>query len=44
MWEVIANLAGSGVTVFLTTQYLEDADQLAEVVKILWRSRPLPDA
>src|SRR5215831_10140084 len=30
MWEVITRLAGSGVTVFLTTQYLEEADQLAD--------------
>ena len=35
MWEVIANLAGSGVTVFLTTQYLEDADQLADRIAVL---------
>ncbi|MDN3352942.1 ATP-binding cassette domain-containing protein [Actinomadura sp. DC4] len=29
MWEVITDLTGSGVTVFLTTQYLEEADRLA---------------
>jgi ABC-2 type transport system ATP-binding protein len=29
MWEVITGLVGSGVTVFLTTQYLEEADRLA---------------
>jgi ABC-2 type transport system ATP-binding protein len=29
LWEVITGLAGSGVTVFLTTQYLEEADRLA---------------
>jgi ABC-2 type transport system ATP-binding protein len=29
MWEVITGLAGSGVTVFLTTQYLDEADRLA---------------
>lgn len=35
MWQVIADLAGSGVTVFLTTQYLEDADQLADRVAVV---------
>ena len=29
MWEVVTGLAGSGVTVFLTTQYLDEADRLA---------------
>ena len=29
MWEVITDLTGTGVTVFLTTQYLEEADRLA---------------
>jgi ABC-2 type transport system ATP-binding protein len=35
MWQVIKDLAGSGVTVFLTTQYLEEADQLAELIAVL---------
>ena len=35
MWRVIADLAGSGVTVFLTTQYLEEADRLADTVAVL---------
>src|SRR5215468_5841048 len=30
MWEVITGLVGGGVTVFLTTQYLEEADRLAD--------------
>jgi len=29
MWRVVEGLAASGVTVFLTTQYLEEADRLA---------------
>ncbi|HET6706765.1 ATP-binding cassette domain-containing protein [Amycolatopsis sp.] len=29
MWTVLAELARSGVTIFLTTQYLEEADKLA---------------
>ena len=35
MWRVIAGLAASGVTVFLTTQYLEEADQLADRIAVL---------
>ncbi len=36
MWEVVSDLAGSsGVTVFLTTQYLEEADQLADRIAVL---------
>ena len=35
MWRVIGELAGSGVTIFLTTQYLEEADQLAGRVAVL---------
>ena len=30
MWDIVARLADSGVTVLLTTQYLEEADQLAD--------------
>ena len=35
MWATIASLAESGTTVFLTTQYLEEADQLADQIAIL---------
>ena len=35
MWQVISKLAGSGVTIFLTTQYLEEADLLAGRVAVL---------
>ena len=34
-WQVIGELAGSGVTIFLTTQYLEEADLLAGRVAVL---------
>jgi ABC-2 type transport system ATP-binding protein len=34
-WQVIADLAGSGVTVLLTTQYLEEADQLADRIAVI---------
>ena len=35
MWDTVAGLAGEGVTVFLTTQYLEEADRLADRVAVL---------
>jgi ABC-2 type transport system ATP-binding protein len=35
MWETIKTLAKSGTTIFLTTQYLEEADQLADKIAIL---------
>lgn len=35
LWKVISSLAASGVTVFLTTQYLEEADQLAHRIAVL---------
>jgi ABC-2 type transport system ATP-binding protein len=35
MWRVIEGLAESGVTIFLTTQYLEEADRLADRIAVL---------
>jgi ABC-2 type transport system ATP-binding protein len=35
MWGIIRGLVADGVTVFLTTQYLEEADQLANRVAVL---------
>lgn len=35
MWKIIKDLRYSGITVFLTTQYLEEADQLADQIAIL---------
>ena len=35
IWEEVAALNGEGTTVFLTTQYLEEADQLADRVGII---------
>jgi len=35
MWRAVAGLAASGVTVFLTTQYLEEADRLAGRIAVL---------
>jgi ABC-2 type transport system ATP-binding protein len=39
VWDIVRGLAGDGTTVFLTTQYLEEADQLADRVAILDRGR-----
>jgi ABC-2 type transport system ATP-binding protein len=35
MWQVVKDLTRSGVTIFLTTQYLEEADQLADQIALL---------
>ncbi|WP_217199007.1 ATP-binding cassette domain-containing protein [Streptomyces buecherae] len=35
MWGIIRGLVSTGVTVFLTTQYLEEADQLADRIAVL---------
>jgi ABC-2 type transport system ATP-binding protein len=35
MWQIVKDLTRSRVTVFLTTQYLEEADQLADQVALL---------
>ncbi|MGN6359198.1 MAG: ABC transporter ATP-binding protein [Thermomicrobiales bacterium] len=35
VWQVIRNLAASGTTVFLTTQYLDEAEKLADRIAIL---------
>jgi ABC-2 type transport system ATP-binding protein len=35
MWEIVTGLTASGVTVFLTTQYLDEADYLADRIAVL---------
>jgi ABC-2 type transport system ATP-binding protein len=48
MWQLIRELVAGGVTIFLTTQYLEEADQLADQVAVLDHGRLIaegaPDA
>jgi ABC-2 type transport system ATP-binding protein len=39
MWQLIRDLAAEGVTILLTTQYLEEADQLADRIAVLDRGR-----
>ena len=35
MWEVIADLVAGGTTLLLTTQYLEEADRLADKIVVI---------
>jgi ABC-2 type transport system ATP-binding protein len=35
MWDIVRELVADGVTVFLTTQYLEEADRLADRIAVL---------
>ncbi|WP_129844018.1 ATP-binding cassette domain-containing protein [Streptomyces sp. RFCAC02] len=35
MWDMVRSLVAGGTTVFLTTQYLEEADQLADRIAVL---------
>jgi ABC-2 type transport system ATP-binding protein len=35
MWEIIRGLVADGVTIFLTTQYLDEADRLADRIAVL---------
>jgi ABC-2 type transport system ATP-binding protein len=35
MWNIVRELVADGMTIFLTTQYLEEADQLADQIAVL---------
>jgi ABC-2 type transport system ATP-binding protein len=35
MWQIIRDLVAGGVTIFLTTQYLDEADELADRIALL---------
>jgi ABC-2 type transport system ATP-binding protein len=39
MWDLIRDMAACGTTIFLTTQYLEEADQLADQIAVLHEGR-----
>ncbi|MEH7503432.1 ATP-binding cassette domain-containing protein [Neobacillus drentensis] len=39
LWDIILHLANEGVTVFLTTQYLEEADKLADTIAVISKGR-----
>jgi ABC-2 type transport system ATP-binding protein len=39
MWQIVRELVAGGATIFLTTQYLEEADQLADRIAVLDRGK-----
>jgi ABC-2 type transport system ATP-binding protein len=39
MWSIVRELVAEGTTIFLTTQYLEEADQLADRIAVLDQGR-----
>ena len=43
VWEVVRMLADSGTTVLLTTQYLEEADQLADRIAVIEDGRVIAE-
>ena len=43
MWEVIREMAREGTTVLLTTQYLDEADHLADRIAVVDRGRMIAD-
>jgi len=43
MWEVIAGLVAEGTTVLLTTQYLEEADSLADRIAVVDHGRVIAE-
>ena len=43
VWRMIRGLAGSGVTILLTTQYLDEADQLAARIAVIDHGRKIAE-
>ena len=43
VWRTVQELAGQGTTVLLTTQYLDEAEQLADRIAILHEGRIIAD-
>jgi ABC-2 type transport system ATP-binding protein len=43
VWQTVKDLAGRGTTVLLTTQYLDEAEHLADRIAILQRGRIIAD-
>jgi oleandomycin transport system ATP-binding protein len=43
VWDVVRDLTGQGVTVLLTTQYLEEADQLADHIAVVDHGRVIAE-
>ncbi|QES07417.1 ATP-binding cassette domain-containing protein [Streptomyces venezuelae] len=43
LWQIVRELSDGGTTVFLTTQYLEEADRLADRITVLGKGRTLAE-
>lgn len=43
LWEIIRELVADGTTVLLTTQYLEEADRLADTIAVIDRGRVIAE-
>ncbi|MFV2173247.1 ATP-binding cassette domain-containing protein [Actinomadura sp. LOL_011] len=43
VWDAVRTLADAGTTVLLTTQYLEEADRLADAISVIDRGRVIAD-
>ena len=43
MWDVIRELVADGVTLLLTTQYLDEADELADRIVVIDHGRVVAD-
>ncbi|MEV4942269.1 ATP-binding cassette domain-containing protein [Streptomyces zaomyceticus] len=43
LWQVVRELSAGGTTVFLTTQYLEEADRIADRIAVLGAGRTLAE-
>ena len=43
MWQIVRDLVADGVTILLTTQYLDEADELADRIALLDRGRVVAD-
>lgn len=39
MWQMVRSLAKKGITIFLTTQYLDEADELADTIAVLHKGK-----
>ncbi|GLY13491.1 ATP-binding cassette domain-containing protein [Kineosporia rhizophila] len=43
VWEIVRALVGAGTTILLTTQYLEEADQLADRIAVIDHGRVIAE-
>jgi ABC-2 type transport system ATP-binding protein len=43
MWQIVRDLVAGGITIFLTTQYLDEADELAHRIAVLDQGRVIAE-